>query len=45
MAEPLVPDPSNFEVEITITKFKRYKSPGSNQTPAEPVQVKSLILL
>jgi hypothetical protein len=30
-AEPLVPDPSFFEVEIAIAKMKRYKSPGSNQ--------------
>jgi hypothetical protein len=27
--EPLVLDPSPFEVEITIAKLKRYKSPGS----------------
>jgi hypothetical protein len=27
-AEPLVPDPSHFEVEIAIAKLKRYKSPG-----------------
>jgi hypothetical protein len=25
-AEPLVPDPSPFEVEIAIAKLKRYKS-------------------
>jgi hypothetical protein len=29
-AEPLVPDPSPFEVEIAIAKLKRYKSPGSD---------------
>jgi hypothetical protein len=29
-AEPLVPDPSPFEVEIAIVKLKRYKSPGSD---------------
>jgi hypothetical protein len=33
-----IPDPSPFEVEITIVKLKRYKSPGSDQTPAEPIQ-------
>jgi hypothetical protein len=27
-AEPLVPDPSPFEVEIAIAKLKRYKFPG-----------------
>jgi hypothetical protein len=33
-AEPSVPDPRPFEVEIAIAKFKSYKSPGSNQIPA-----------
>jgi hypothetical protein len=37
-AEPLVPDPSPFEVEIVIAKFKKYKSPGSDQIPAELIQ-------
>jgi hypothetical protein len=27
--EPLVPDPSPFEIEIAIATFKQYKSPGS----------------
>jgi hypothetical protein len=34
-AEPLVPEPSSSEVEISIEKMKRYKSPGINQIPAE----------
>jgi hypothetical protein len=34
-AEPLVPEPSPFEVEITIAKLKRYKLPGSDQIPAD----------
>jgi hypothetical protein len=34
-AEQLVPHPSLFEVEIAITKLKRYKSPGSDQIPAK----------
>jgi hypothetical protein len=34
-AEPLVPDPSPFEVEIAIENMKRYKSPGSDGIPAE----------
>jgi hypothetical protein len=42
--EPLVPDPSPFEVEIAITKLKRYKSPGSDQIPAELIQAASKIL-
>jgi hypothetical protein len=37
-AEPLVPYPSPFEVEIAVAKFKKYKSPGSDQIPAELVQ-------
>jgi hypothetical protein len=37
-AEPLVPDPSLFEVEIDIAKLKGYKSPGSDQIPAELIQ-------
>jgi hypothetical protein len=35
MAEPLVPGPSRLEVEIAIAKLKKYKSPGSDQIPAE----------
>jgi hypothetical protein len=27
-AEPLVPEPSSFEVKIAIEKLNRYKSPG-----------------
>jgi hypothetical protein len=37
-AEPLVPEPSSSEVEITIEKFKRYKSPGIYQILAELIQ-------
>jgi hypothetical protein len=29
-AEPLVPGPSHCEIEIAITKLKKYKSPGSD---------------
>jgi hypothetical protein len=34
-AEPLVPEPSLTEVEIAIRKLKSYKSPGSDNIPAE----------
>jgi hypothetical protein len=37
-AEPLVPGSSRLEVEIAIAKLKRYKSPGSDQIPAELIQ-------
>jgi hypothetical protein len=43
-AEPLVPDPSPFEVEIAMAKMKRYKSPSSNQIPAELIQAEGEIL-
>jgi hypothetical protein len=37
-AEPLVPGPSRLEVEIAISTLKKYKSPGSDQIPTEPIQ-------
>jgi hypothetical protein len=37
-AEPLTPEPSSFEVEITIEKLQRYKSPHINQIPTELIQ-------
>jgi hypothetical protein len=37
-AEPLVPEPSSFEVEIAIEKLKRYKSLGIDQILAELIQ-------
>jgi hypothetical protein len=43
-AEPLVPDPSPFEVEIAIENLKRYKSPGSDGIPAELIQAGGEIL-
>jgi hypothetical protein len=43
-AEPLVPDPSPFEVEIAIAKLERYKSPGSDHIPADLTSRKPLIL-
>jgi hypothetical protein len=30
-AEPLVPEPSSFEIQIAAGKVKRKKSPGTNQ--------------
>ena len=37
-AEPLVPEPSAFEVEMAIEKLKRDKSPGTGQIPAELIK-------
>jgi hypothetical protein len=37
-AAPLVPETSHSEVEIAIATFKKYKSPGSDQIPAELIQ-------
>ena len=34
-AEPLMPDPSTFEVELAIGKLKNHRSPGIDQIPAE----------
>jgi hypothetical protein len=45
MAEPLVPGPSHLEVEIAIAKLKKYKTPGSDQIPAELIQAGAEILL
>jgi hypothetical protein len=36
-AEPFVPESSAAEVEVAIRKMKRYKTPGSDQIPAEQI--------
>jgi hypothetical protein len=36
--EPLVSEPSAFEVETAIEKLKRHKSPGTDQIPAELIK-------
>jgi hypothetical protein len=42
-AEPLVPGPSHLEVEIAIAKLKKYKSPDSDQIPADLIQAVCVI--
>jgi hypothetical protein len=37
-AEPLVPEPSDSEVEMAIKKLKRHKSPVIDQIPAELIK-------
>ena len=37
--EPLVPEPSAFEVELAIEKLKSHRSPGIDQIPAELIKV------
>jgi len=38
--EPLVPEPSAFEVEMAIKKLKSHKSPGTDQIPAEMIKAR-----
>jgi hypothetical protein len=38
-AEPLVPEPNAFEVEMAVEKLKRHKSAGFDQIPAEYIKV------
>jgi hypothetical protein len=45
MAEPLAPGPSRIEVEIDIANLKKYKSPGSDEIPAELIQAGGEMLL
>ena len=38
--EPLVPEPSAYELQLPIEKLKSHKSPGINQIPAELVKAR-----
>ena len=42
--EPLLPEPSNFEVEMAVGKLKTHKSPSTDQIPAELIKVGSRII-
>jgi len=33
-----VPEPSAFEIQMAIENLRRYKSPGSDQIPAELIK-------
>jgi hypothetical protein len=39
-AEPVVPQPSAFEAEMSIKKLKRHRSPCTDQIPAEFIKVR-----
>jgi hypothetical protein len=43
-AEPIVPEPSAFEVEMTTEKLRRHTSPGINQIPAELIKAGGRII-
>ena len=40
-AEPLVPEPSAFEIDLAIEKLKSHKSPCIDQIPAELIKERS----
>jgi hypothetical protein len=42
--EPLVTEPSPFEIDIASERVKMYKSPGTNQISVELIQARSNIL-
>ena len=37
-ADPLVPEPSAFKIELAIDKLKSHKSPGIDEIPAELIK-------
>jgi hypothetical protein len=39
-----MPGPISFEVEIAIAKLKKYKSPGNDHIPVEPIQEGGVIV-
>jgi len=43
-AEPLVFEPSAFEVELTTENLKNHKSPGINQITVELIKVRCRII-
>jgi hypothetical protein len=43
--EPIVPRPSRLELEIATAKLKKYKSPSSDEIPAELIETGGEILL
>ena len=43
-AEPLLPEPIAFEVEMAIEKLKRHKSPGTVQIPAALIKTGGRII-
>jgi hypothetical protein len=44
-AEPLVPEPSPFEVEMAIEKLESYKSPGTDQIRGDMIKATGRAIL
>jgi hypothetical protein len=38
MAEPVVPEPSFFDIDIAVAELKKYESPGIDQVVAKLIQ-------
>ena len=45
VTEPLVPEPSTFEVELAVEKLKSHKSPGIDQIPVELIKARDRTIL
>jgi len=45
VTEPLVPEPSTFEVELAVEKLKSHKSPGIDQIPVELINARDRTIL
>jgi len=41
-SDPLVPEPSTFDVETAMKRLKRHKSPGIDQIPADLIKQKEV---
>jgi hypothetical protein len=43
-AQPSISEPKSFGAEIDVAKLEKFKWPGSDQIPAEPIQARDEIL-
>jgi hypothetical protein len=44
-AEPLVPEPSAFAIEVSVQNLRRHKSPVIGQIPADMIKARSRTIL